>query len=65
MRDLQFAFNKVLYGTTTPNPRTTDCSNQDNDLLGFGISSKYIERKFAEVAKTEVFDVFEIVPVQV
>jgi len=53
MRDLAFAFNKVLYGTTTADPRTTTCANQANDVLGYAVSAKYVERSFDEIAKTE------------
>lgn len=53
MRDLAFAFNKVVYGTSTADPRSTTCANQANDVLGFAISAKYVERSFDEIAKTE------------
>lgn len=54
MRDLAFAFSKVLYGTSQPEARSNTCANQANNLLGFAVGAKYVERAFDEDAKTEV-----------
>lgn len=53
MRDLAFAFTKVLYGTSQPEARSNTCANQANNLLGFAVGAKYVERAFDEDAKTE------------
>lgn len=54
MRDLQFAFHQVLYGTTAQNDRSTACADSTNSLLGFAVSNKYVENNFQEQAKLEV-----------
>ena len=54
MRDLQFEFNKVVYGTTAPTAWSITCADTANNLLGYAVSNKYIEENFQENAKTEV-----------
>ena len=53
MLDIQFAFNKVLYGTTASDPRWLTCTNKINNLVGFAISSKYVE-SFSDESKAQV-----------
>ncbi len=54
MRDLQFEFNRVVYGTTAPTAWSITCADTANNLLGYAVSNKYIEDNFKEEAKTEV-----------
>jgi predicted metalloendopeptidase len=53
MLDIQFAFNKVLYGTTASDPRWLTCTNKINNLVGFAISSKYVE-SFSDESKAQL-----------
>lgn len=54
MRDLQFVFNKAMYGATAPVALSTSCAETVNSLLGYAVSNKYIEKNFKKEAKTEV-----------
>jgi predicted metalloendopeptidase len=54
MIDLSFEFSKVLYGTTEPTKRASTCVGKVNNLLGYAVGAKYVEKAFDDAGKTEV-----------
>ena len=54
MTDLSFTFAKAVYGVAEPEYRSRKCANQINRLLGFAISSKYVQANFDDNSKAEV-----------
>jgi predicted metalloendopeptidase len=58
MADLSFTFTKAVYGVAEPEYRSRKCANQVNRLLGFAISSKYVQTNFDENSKADVTPLF-------
>jgi len=54
MIDLAFEFDRLIYGTSRPEPRWKDCTGKINNLVGFAVGAKYVEKSFDDDAKTEV-----------